>query len=80
MLKDCLNKAECDIVFYKLDGCPHCVKMKEKLDALGLPYLIKDANQQVIEMTGIETAPQVHIITKDEIHVLTKLSEIDELI
>lgn len=80
MLKDCIEKGECNIMFYKLDGCPHCTNMKNKLDKLGIPYLTKDADEEVVEMSGIQTAPQLHIITKRDIRVVTSEKELDDLL
>jgi len=79
-LKECLDKGECNIILYTLPGCPHCSSMKHKLDTLELPYITKDANLELVEMTGIQTAPQVHIITKDETKIILKPSELDDFV
>ena len=79
-LKECIEKGECDVVLYKLDGCPHCHTMKNKLDSLDIPYTEKDANDELVDMTGIQTAPQVIITTKHETRVVLKPTDLDDLL
>jgi len=79
-IKKCIDSGKCDIVFYELNGCGHCTNMERKLDELGVDYHKERADKELVDKTGINSAPQVHFrLSDDEVAVVQKASELDKI-
>lgn len=72
------------IVLYQLDSCPFCVMVREKLDALGLPYrtvevpALQALRTEVIALSGQPYVPVLQdgdVVLDDEITILAYLEE-----
>ena len=69
---------------YNLEGCPYCVMVREKLDALGLAYekievpAWRGARQEVFEVSGQYTVPVLideDVVLDDEEDILPYLEK-----
>ncbi len=72
------------IVLYQLENCPYCVIVREKLDALGLPYRtvvvpsLHDFRTEVIALSDQPYVPVIQdgdLVIDDEVKILAYLEE-----
>lgn len=72
------------IVLYQLESCPYCVMIREKLDALGLPYRTVEVpslhalRTEVIALSGQPYVPVIQdgdLVIDDEMKILAYLEE-----
>lgn len=77
------------IRIYSSEHCPYCVRAKELLTRKGLTYeeirvdLQPELKQQMIEITGRRTVPQIfigerHVGGCDDLYALERSGELDK--
>jgi len=75
-IKKCSDDGNCVILLYELRGCPHCEDMKKELEGDRIDYILRRATKELARETGIHTAPQLHVITKDDVDIITSKKEL----
>lgn len=65
-LNECIDEGRCKSTLFKLDGCPSCIEMKEKLDALGVEYDERDIDAGSLTRFRRKTVPFLYVEDEGE--------------
>lgn len=71
-----------DLELYELDGCPHCRKVIDKLDELGLEYeshMVASSHSERDEVEAVTGQTGVPVLVDNE-HGIEGMTESDEII
>lgn len=71
-----------DLELYELDGCPHCRKVRQKLDELGLAYeshSVPRSHSDRTEVEAISDQTSVPVLVDNE-HGIEGMAESDAII
>ncbi len=71
-----------NLILYELEGCPYCVKVKDKLDELGLAYesrMVPGAHSARTEVEEISGQTGVPVLV-DPDHDVEAMPESDDIV